>query len=106
MSDKPDKQTISRHLPILQGVPSITAEKRWPRRQYIHACCLIVFLCSVMVAQDHPSRGTMDVPFDFYVAGNNLPAGEYTLEIVVPTYVTLRSKDGKRQQDLYFMQTA
>ena len=59
-----------------------------------------------MFSQDHPNRGTVDVPFDFYVAGDKLPAGEYTLDVVASTYVTLRSKDGKRQQDLYFLQTA
>ena len=35
-----------------------------------------------------------------------MPAGQYTLEIVAPTYVTLRSVDGKSQQQLYFLQTA
>ncbi len=42
----------------------------------------------------------------FYVAGSKLPAGKYTLNIVAPTYVLLRSQDGKTQQDLYFLQTA
>ena len=57
-------------------------------------------------AQEPPRTGTADIPFDFYIAGNKLPAGQYTLNIIAPTYVLLRSKDGKTQQDLYFLQTA
>jgi hypothetical protein len=57
-------------------------------------------------AQEPARTGTADIPFDFYIAGNNLPADQYTLKIVAPAYVLLRSKDGKTQQDLYFLQTA
>jgi hypothetical protein len=57
-------------------------------------------------AQERSGTGTADMPFDFYIAGNKLPAGQYTLNIIAPTYVLLRSKDGKTQQDLYFLQTA
>ena len=72
----------------------------------IISCCAITLLCSVAFAQDHPRRGTADIPFEFYISGNKMPAGQYTLDIVAPTYVTIRSKDGTLQQDLYFVQTA
>ena len=66
---------------------------------------LVVLLCSSVLAEN-PRGGTADIPFDFYISGIKLPAGQYTLEIIAPTYVLLRSKDGKVQQDLYFMQDA
>jgi hypothetical protein len=65
-----------------------------------------MFLCSLAFAQDHPRKGTADIPFDFYISGNKMPAGQYELDIVVPTYATIRSKDGKLQQNLYFFQIA
>jgi hypothetical protein len=68
--------------------------------------CVIALLCPLASAQDHPRSGTIDVPFDFYIAGNKMPAGQYSLDLVVPTYATIRSKDGKLQQDLYFFQIA
>ncbi len=79
---------------------------RWSLWQSIAGCCLIAFLCSQAWAQDQPHSGTVNVPFDFYISGSKLPAGEYTLDIVAPTYVNLRSTDGKTQQALYFFQTA
>lgn len=66
----------------------------------------VVLMCCATFAQDPPRSGTADIPFDFYIAGNKLPAGQYTLNIIAPTYVLLRSKDGRTQQDLYFLQTA
>lgn len=65
-----------------------------------------ILTCCAVFAQDPPRSGTADIPFDFYIAGNKLAAGRYTLNIIAPTYVLLRSKDGKTQQDLYFLQTA
>jgi hypothetical protein len=65
-----------------------------------------VVLPGLLAAQSQPTRGTIDVPFDFYISGEKLPAGQYTLDRIIPTYVMLRSKDGKVQQDLYFIQTA
>jgi hypothetical protein len=69
-------------------------------------CCVIMLLYSPAFTQDHPRSATADIPFEFYISGNKMPAGQYTLDIVAPTYVTIRSKDGKLQQDLYFVQTA
>jgi hypothetical protein len=77
---------------------------RWQARSSLFL--FAVLMCSMAFAQNPPRTGTADIPFDFYVAGNKLPAGQYTLNIIAPTYVLLRSKDGKTQQDLYFLQTA
>ena len=57
-------------------------------------------------AQAQPRKGTVDIPFDFYISGNKLPPGTYQLDMIAPTYVMLRSSDGKVQQDLYFFQSA
>ncbi len=67
---------------------------------------LIMVLPGLLAAQSPPTRATIDVPFDFYISGNKLPAGQYSLDRIIPTYGMLRSKDGKVQQDLYFIQTA
>ena len=64
----------------------------------------IAMCCSVF--GENPRSATADIPFDFYISGVKLPAGTYTLSIIAPTYVLLRSKDGKVQQELYFMQSA
>ncbi len=70
------------------------------------AVTLVMVLSGLLAAQNQPTRGTVDVPFDFYISGEKLPAGQYTLDRIVPSYAMLRSKDGKVQQDLYFIQTA
>ncbi|MGC2109176.1 MAG: hypothetical protein WA655_06635 [Candidatus Korobacteraceae bacterium] len=80
--------------------------KQQSRYYSIVSCCLTLLFCSLASAQDHPRSGTADIPFDFYVSGTKMLAGQYTLDIVAPTYVTLRSQDGKQQQQLYFIQTA
>jgi hypothetical protein len=71
-----------------------------------YAVSLIMVLPVLLGAQSQPTRGTIDVPFDFYISGEKLPAGQYTLDRIAPTYVMLRSKDGKVQQDLYFIEMA
>jgi len=81
-------------------------QNRRPQWLYVVSYCVLIFLCSPAFAQDHPRSGTITVPFDFYISGNKMPAGQYTLSIVVPTYATIRSQDGKLQQDLYFFQIA
>jgi hypothetical protein len=81
--------------------PNRSLQWRW-----VVGGCLIMLLCCLAFAQDHPRSGTADIPFDFYISGTKMPAGQYTLAIVVPTYATIRSKDGKLQQDLYFFQIA
>ena len=75
-------------------------------RYLCFAVTLIMFLPGLLTAQSKPTRATIDVPFDFYISGVKLPAGQYTLDRIASAYGTLRSKDGKVQQDLYFIQTA
>lgn len=67
---------------------------------------LILLLAGMAPAQSKPTQGMIDVPFDFYISGMKLPAGQYLLDRVAPTYVLLRSKDGSVQQDLYLLQIA
>ncbi|MGA8874377.1 MAG: hypothetical protein WCC25_18265 [Candidatus Korobacteraceae bacterium] len=67
---------------------------------------LIVLVAGMGLAQSRPTQGMIDVPFEFYISGVKLPAGQYLLDRVAPTYVLLRSKDGTTQQDLYLLQTA
>jgi hypothetical protein len=67
---------------------------------------LILVLPGLLAAQNLPTRGAFDAPFDFYISGTKLPAGQYTLDRIIPTYVMLRSQDGKTQQDLYLLQIA
>ena len=80
------------------------------RNREVRCLCLIAVLvlstAGVLTAQSHPTRGTFDAPFDFYISGIRFAAGAYTLEAIAPTYALLRSRDGKSQQDLYFLQTA
>ena len=80
--------------------------KRWLSRTLVLNGFLAILTCCVALAQDGPRRGTADIPFEFYIAGNKLPAGHYTLDVIAPTYVTIRSQDGKVQQDLYFLQSS
>jgi hypothetical protein len=67
---------------------------------------LIVLLSGLGLAQSKPTQGMFDAPFEFYISGVKLPAGQYVLDRVAPTYVLLRAKDGSVQQDLYLLQTA
>ncbi len=42
------------------------------------------------------------IPFEFWIAGNRLPAGDYRIEEVESTtYILFRSADGKTTQDAY-----
>ena len=42
------------------------------------------------------------IPFEFWIAGNRLPAGDYRIEDIESTaYILFRSTDGKIVQDAY-----
>jgi hypothetical protein len=42
------------------------------------------------------------IPFEFWIAGNRLPAGDYQIEHIESTaYILFRSTDGKIAQDVY-----
>ena len=70
------------------------------------AVILIIVQPGLLSAQDHPNRATIDVSFDFDISSGKLTAGPYSLDLIAPTYVMLRSQDGKVRQKLYFIQTA
>ena len=79
------------------------------RKRWLGHSSLFVFVIAISCAafaQDAPKTATANIPFEFYISGAKLPAGPYTLNIIAPTYVLLRSQDGTTQQDLYFLQTA
>ena len=66
--------------------------------------CLIVSFCALAFAQTQPHKGSADIPFEFYVGSEKLPAGRYSIELVSPSYAMLRSQDGKKELALYFVQ--
>lgn len=77
------------------------------RSTLVGALTAVIFLtCSFASAQNPPRSSTANIPFDFYISGVKMSAGQYTLDLIAPTYVLLRSQDGKTQQDLYFLQSA
>lgn len=73
-------------------------------RRFALLGCIAATLCVVGLAQEQPRKGTVKIPFEFYVGPDKLPAGQYSIELISPTYAMLRSQDGKKQEDLYFMQ--
>ncbi len=82
-------------------------KNRWLNPSYLAICCAVAILCGLVSAQEkRPTSGTADIPFDFYISGSKLPAGQYTLDRIVATYVLLHSSDGKVSQDLYLLQNA
>jgi hypothetical protein len=84
-------------------------KKRWSNWALVAVASWGMLLCGLSgqeQQQQHPSSATANIPFEFYISGNKLPAGQYVLDIIAPTYVLLHSSDGKQRQDLYFMQVA
>ncbi len=79
---------------------------RWLVVSSISVGLFLALAASMAWAQNekHPRGGSANIPFDFYIAGNKLPAGDYNFDLIAPTYVLMRSQDGKVQQDLYFLQ--
>ena len=71
-------------------------------RRFALLGCIAAALCVVGLAQEQPRKGTVKIPFEFYVGPDKLPAGQYSIELISPTYAMLRSQDGKKQEDLVF----
>lgn len=67
------------------------------------AFCFALSLATSAIAQDGPRKGTVNVPFDFFVGPDKMPAGQYEIEAVSPTQGIMRSKDGKLQSTMYFI---
>ena len=59
---------------------------------------LAISMCAVLAGSSVYAQSStvlkMDVPFDFRVGGQSLPAGEYTVVPKSPTIVVIRNKDG------------
>src|SRR5882724_1802962 len=59
-----------------------------------------ISLCAVLAGSSVYAQSStvlkMDVPFEFRVGGQSLPAGEYTVVPKSPTIVVIQSKDGRR----------
>jgi hypothetical protein len=47
------------------------------------------------VAQPETAIAKVTIPFDFWIGAEKFPAGEYTLDSLVPSFVAFRSKDGR-----------
>jgi hypothetical protein len=56
-------------------------------------------------AQNLPSRTTVtakaNIPFEFFIGPEEMPAGQYELQVIVPSVAIIRSIDGKRVQELF-----
>ena len=59
-----------------------------------------ISLCAVLAGSSVYAQSStvmkMDVPFNFRVGGQSLPAGEYTLVPKSPSIVVIRNKDGNQ----------
>ena len=61
----------------------------------------VLILTGQVTAQKKTIAQAM-IPFEFWIAGNCLPAGDYRIEEVeTTTYILFRSTDGKTVQDAY-----
>jgi hypothetical protein len=49
------------------------------------------------------TRAKASIPFEFWIGPEKLPAGDYTLQVVVPSVAIIRSADGKLEQELYMV---
>jgi hypothetical protein len=49
--------------------------------------------------------GTTQIPFDFWVGGSHLPAGNYILDCSLPTVVTFRNVQTKEQAQAFLVPT-
>jgi hypothetical protein len=58
---------------------------------------LLFGLMFVGIATSQPAItiAKVSVPFDFWIGSKRFPAGDYTLDSTVPTFVSFRSSDGK-----------
>jgi hypothetical protein len=49
------------------------------------------------------SRAEANIPFDFWIGPEKIPAGDYTLQIVVPSVAIIRSADGKLEEQVFMV---
>ena len=66
--------------------------------------CSVLLLPGTTVTGQQPKIAQATIPFQFWIAGNPLPAGDYQIEHVVSsTLVLFRSKNGNAAQDAYMI---
>ena len=58
------------------------------------ACLATVFLATWGNAQQRTTAASVSVPFDFWIGNKKFPAGDYTLDSSIPTFISIRSKMG------------
>lgn len=62
---------------------------------FIAAVLSYLFFVVPATAQQRFTTAKVSIPFDCWSGDKKFPAGDYTLDSSVPTFVTIRSKDGK-----------
>jgi hypothetical protein len=66
--------------------------------------CSVFYLPGTRVTGQQPKIAQATIPFQFWIAGNALPAGDYQIEHVVSsTLVVFRSKNGDVVQEAYMI---
>lgn len=68
-------------------------------RNWLSAVLSVLFMSLLLVdianAQPQFTIAKVSVPFDFWVGSKKFPAGDYTLDSAVSTFISIRSSDGK-----------
>lgn len=49
------------------------------------------------------SRAEANIPFDFWIGPEKMPAGDYTFQVVVPSVAIIRSADGKLEEQIFMV---
>ena len=92
-----------------------------PRLFRVLGYCLIAILAGAACAQETQpaqrtaeahtqndpgaavSRAEANIPFDFWIGPEKLPAGDYTLQVVVQSVAIIRSADGKLERQIFMV---
>jgi len=67
--------------------------------------CLFTPLLTQTVSAQNNAKPSAVIPFDFWVAGTHMAAGEYTLDSEIPTLVLIRSLRGGPVAQVYLIPT-
>ena len=76
---------------------------------YIRSYAIRIFIAGIVsyllfvvpaTAQQKFTTANVTVPFDYWSGNKKFPAGDYTLDSSVPTFVTVRSEDGKINEQI------
>jgi len=67
---------------------------------FLPALVLVMAVCGALAQSQKTAHA--NIPFDFWIGGNRLPAGDYVIEHLESTsYLYFRNMDGKSAQDVY-----